>query len=338
MGRAVRQAVTFFGVDILTDRRRFQAGIGDLLPGAGYRVERETLLFAIRMDIGRAILEGDGQSVLEKRRWIERVFHTMVEEMGLNAARSRAVAHALAVGLAWPREAFPAAEPEQDPALGKNSGQASGRAPVRVGEMVAFGPYQWRVLDVERERILLLLETIADVGAPYDARGCAVSWAECSLRSWLNERFYGRFEKREQDAILPSLLSARENPRYGTPAGPETTDRCFLLSISEAVYFFRPGGARRGRGADAPFFVTGDEEMIDDSFSERRQASYHGQKVWWWLRSPGEEADKAAFVNAKGQIILSGEYVFDDGGSVAAACRPAVRCAVYVRPSYFDRL
>lgn len=117
-----------------------------------------------------------------------------------------------------------------------------------LGKHISFGTYQgeeieWRVIDADDEdgTILLLSEYGLDI-LPYQEgdHHFNVTWADCSLRRWLNEEFYAEaFTGEEQKKILPS--TSEGFPKYNSrmPGMPydklerETEDKIFLLSYTE---------------------------------------------------------------------------------------------------------
>lgn len=59
--------------------------------------------------------------------------------------------------------------------------------------------------------------------------------------------------------------------------------------------------------------------------SEKEYAEYKSliPKIpcWWWLRSPGNDSDRAAFVNYDGSVYYYGYYIYNDYCCV----RPAIK-------------
>lgn len=105
---------------------------------------------------------------------------------------------------------------------------------IRIGDIVPFGEYRWRVLSVQEDAALLLAEDIVTLRAYHDRPG-DVTWAECELRQYLNGAFLDGFTPEERAAILPTPLDNPDNPWFGTPGGEPTVDHVFLPSIHEAV-------------------------------------------------------------------------------------------------------
>lgn len=112
-----------------------------------------------------------------------------------------------------------------------------------------FEPIKWRVLNVNGEDALLL----ADIGIDtrkYNETYRAVTWKNCTLRSWLNgyggsananeedyteNNFLSTFSSSERNAIYTTNTNAEyiDNSNFGTEDGNNTNDKIFLLSSSE---------------------------------------------------------------------------------------------------------
>jgi serine/threonine protein kinase len=117
-----------------------------------------------------------------------------------------------------------------------------------VGDIVNFGRYysQWRVLDVQDGKALLLSEYVIEDRAYHGEwsadtpdREYETTWAECDLRAYLNGEFLDRyFSEDERSQIAETYIVNDDNPwtwqweLYITRSGGDnTTDRVFLLSV-----------------------------------------------------------------------------------------------------------
>ncbi|MCL2423063.1 MAG: DUF6273 domain-containing protein, partial [Micrococcales bacterium] len=78
----------------------------------------------------------------------------------------------------------------------------------------------------------------------------------------------------------------------------------WLAAKAEVTWTDYGGANRFGQASDEQGLAATDEA---------------GQGTWWWLRTPGDYADTAAYVYANGSV-------FDDGGPVSAngGVRPAL--------------
>lgn len=211
------------------------------------------------------------------------------------------------------------------PASGeKTSVSSSERSPLsnaQVGSYVYFGSYEqdnnnsngkenieWLVLEKEDNRMLVISKYALDF-QPYNDTWTEVTWETCSLRKWLNGKFLdAAFSTEEKNSIISSTVSADYNPKYDTPPGNNTTDKVFLLSITEANKYFSSDSARQCQGT-AYCYAQGADESSNGN-------------CWWWLRSPGYSSDTAADVREVGYVSKEGEAVHID--------RDAVRPALWI--------
>ena len=76
------------------------------------------------------------------------------------------------------------------------------------------------------------------------------TWADSDIREWLNGQFLrSAFTEREQAVILRADIST---PDYeGIEGGPDTRDRVFLLSRTEAAAYFAGSADRLVKATDA---------------------------------------------------------------------------------------
>ena len=168
---------------------------------------------------------------------------------------------------------------------------ASGR--LAVGEVIQFGDFDWRVLDVQGDRMLIITEYIIerrDYYHPRDEynRTVDVTWETSAMREYLNNEFLNTFSAADRARILEVTLTNNDNPWFGTDGGNDTTDYIFLLSVEEVVRYFGDSsrlseGSRGTRLAD---------NVIYDQYDEARMTPYiNSTRRWpadqWLLRTPG---------------------------------------------------
>lgn len=186
----------------------------------------------------------------------------------------------------------------------------------------AFGSYKqgvngnvealsWRVLKLERDRILVISEKLIDI-VPYNKTNQTVTWDNCYLREWMNEDFlYGAFDKSERARIIRVHNQNPKNPLYGTNGGRSTWDRVFALSIEEAHYYFDTDADRRA--LVTPNMITKDVSVLSTIKNEELYWN------WWWLRSPGDFLYSASLVDKDGNISCRGHFVHFCGVCVRPA-------------------
>ena len=187
-----------------------------------------------------------------------------------------------------------------------------------VGSKISFGGDVWRVLDVKDEKALILSEYILEKRA-YNEDDIPIKWETSTLRSYLNNEFYDKFDNVEKKRISITLVNNDGNPWCGTGLGESpTNDKVFLLSIGEVVKYFGDSGALESNKLK--------EAWIDDEYNEARIVKdAEGKSTWWWLRSPGDSDMCASYIYTDGTLYMKGDRVFYAGGGI----RPAIW--VYLR-------
>ena len=173
---------------------------------------------------------------------------------------------------------------------------------IAVGDIIPFGGYDWRVLDVQRDRVLIITEYVID-SRRFTHTQQQYTWETSEFRQWLNSEFLQTFNLAEQTMIAETIISNHDNPWHGTSGGSSTTDRIFLLSIEEVVRYFGDSSQMNSR----PYSSFGwPSSSISDEFNEnRRTRDLNGGSTVWWLRSPGIYGTPVQ-VSAVGSLSMSG--------------------------------
>ena len=205
-----------------------------------------------------------------------------------------------------------------------------------VGDIVQFGGIEWLVLELRKERILVISYLVIERRTNYEAKGVDWTWEESEMRSYLNNEFYNRFTKTQRDLIMGVYIENRDNPWWGTEGGNKTKDKIFLLSIDDVLLYFGDSG-KVARGVDERerrsinWPVMGiDRTAIHDEYSANRIASLaNGRETEWWLRTPGYHSDTQAIVNRNGVLSIFGS------SWIYIGVRPAMwLCLIEYRNNY----
>lgn len=177
---------------------------------------------------------------------------------------------------------------------------------VAVGEIIQFGEHDWRVLSIDYDYALILHEAVI-IDRPYHYYSEDVTWETSSLRHWLNYDFFYGFSTGDRARIRETTITNSDNPWYGTPGGEDTTDRIFLLSIDEILYFFGNSGEIDIRRRIFDIYVN----FISDQYSNKRIAYNANSMVpqFWWLRTPGRTSALATGVDYNGSILMAGTNI-----------------------------
>lgn len=143
-----------------------------------------------------------------------------------------------------------------------------------LSDKAVFAGMDWRVLDIQDNRVLLIKDNSIGSTAFNGIPG-PCTWETSSVRTWLNSEYLKEnFFEEEINAIIDTDVSATANPYYpGVAAGAQTVDKLFLLSIEE------------------------EEAYVDQ---------LHETETCWWLRTPGAAEGSMSFVYRDKQVMAYG--------------------------------
>lgn len=140
---------------------------------------------------------------------------------------------------------------------------------------LVIGGYSWYILGFENDKLLLITENIIRKMPYHNKKNFKPTWETCSLRKYLNTKFYESFNDDEKAIICTTEL------------GNSIFDKIFLLSIDEFKKYFRHSALDR---------------FIPDFAN-------------WWLRSPGVGRDyNAKFILCDGTVMDWGASVETKNG------------------------
>ena len=192
-----------------------------------------------------------------------------------------------------------------------------------------YEPIKWRVLDVNGSDAFVLADRALD-DQLYNTNNGGMTWEKSTIRSWLNgysssentqaidytssNFINSAFTSSQKNAIKITEVVNKDSINYGTKGGDDTKDKVFLLSESE-VY----------DTTDAQSYGFVKENSTCDESRRSKSSTYAkamgiGRNCWWWLRSPGYDANYAAFVSYRGSV----DYRGDDVNYSRNAVRPAL--------------
>ncbi len=211
----------------------------------------------------------------------------------------------------------------------------------KKGDIIKFGSYEqdypingkdpieWVVLDKKKDGILVMSKYALDC-LPYNTEYVDTTWAECTLREWLNKKFYNAaFNSVEKKMIRTAAVKNEDNPYYGTEGGKDTKDKVFLLSLSEidnTKYGFDFDASAWDidrRCAPTDYAVAQGAYQYSGSYTDHYTADDIGA-CWWWLRSPGTYGGSAAGVSQSGHVLDRGGYVSGNVDNGNDAVRPVL--------------
>ncbi|MCL2376425.1 MAG: leucine-rich repeat domain-containing protein, partial [Defluviitaleaceae bacterium] len=169
-------------------------------------------------------------------------------------------------------------------------------------EVIEFGGHTWIVLDEQDGKILILSEYILDA-MPFSDSFNNTSWADSTVRRWLNDDFYNTFSEGDRARISSELTFAMPNPWWGTPSGEHTRDNIFLLSAYEVLNYFGNSGT-----------LPGGNQILSDRYNSNRAARLipelfdAGWRIdYWWTRTTGIADARIVFIGGSGAIQTAGQ-------------------------------
>ena len=161
-------------------------------------------------------------------------------------------------------------------------------------------PLEWIILDSNDHGHTLLLSKYVIDARYYDdtepgtADSEDLSWADSTLRQWLNSDFVDNtFNEIERRGIIKTYTTDGTTGRYHLSGPTDPPDKVFLLSIDEAKRYFAKDEDRRVKPVEDPDSYEGLVVDKDGCCN-------------WWLRSSGFEGGSAASVKNTGAVNLQG--------------------------------
>jgi hypothetical protein len=199
---------------------------------------------------------------------------------------------------------------------------------MQVGDKIVFGQYEWRVLEIQNNVALIITEYIIEQRVYHESYK-DITWADCSLRKYLNDEFYDKFIEADQSRIIPVINKNLDNQWYGSKGGTDSRDSIFLLSLEEVTcqYFGDSSSKLYKPGKNQRYWF----ERKDEN-NNKRIARLEGYtwSTWWWLRSPGRVNVKAVYIHGDGNIGIQGNNILK-GNLSDGKCLGGVRPALWVK-------
>ena len=165
-------------------------------------------------------------------------------------------------------------------------------------------PIQWKVLDVQDGKALLLSRDVL-IRLQYHPQETGAAWKDCTLRQWLNDDFYhAAFSGEELKRVCLTRNVNEDNPTCGTAGGEDTDDHVFLLSLSEAEKYFSSDEARQCEFSAAVNMIVDQEPGIQKDVIPTDDPYGYGRR--WWLRTPGMYPLATVIIEKDGSVSRNG--------------------------------
>ncbi|MCR4839747.1 MAG: DUF6273 domain-containing protein [Eubacterium sp.] len=204
----------------------------------------------------------------------------------------------------------------------------------KVGDVVSFGSYEqdnitsdgaeaieWIVLDKFSDGSLFLVSRFGLDAMPYNSKLGPMTWDKSTIRSWLNSTFYNTaFTSAQKTKIKTTTVVNDDNFFWGTRGGSNTKDKVFLLSDTEAKKYFVDLDGRYAGGDSSARACKLTAYAIAHGGEEKYSDQWWSQNCWYWLRSPGQYSNYAAYVYRNGYV----SYDYDGIDYMTGIVRPAI--------------
>ncbi len=224
-----------------------------------------------------------------------------------------------------------------------------------VGDKITFGSWpvgiegevseaiEWEILEKKNDGTAIVLSSKVIDAKPYNTEFKDITWAESSLRTWLNGEFYSKaFTAKEKDAIVETTLKNADNIgeftqeyvdygnkwgldwseylgiKWHTIGGVDTTDNVWLLSLDDMKRYGRRFSTDASRIGKPMEYLKKKWNFCTSEACKRNGAVGN---AWWWLRSPGDFQNDAADVDKSGFVLADGDDVDIVNGGVRAALK-----------------
>lgn len=197
---------------------------------------------------------------------------------------------------------------------------------MKLLDKITFGDYTWRVLALEENKALIITDKIIEQRS-YHNEYVPITWAESSLRTYLNTEFYDRFCESEKAKIVSVVNKNPDNPWFGTAGGSDTEDKIFIPSLFELAckYFGDSSALLYHPRKNQRYWY----ERKDANNSKRVALDEEKNFWWYWIRTPGRFSVKAVYVFPDGNIGIHGNNI-KIGNAADGFCAGGVRPMMWI--------
>ena len=202
---------------------------------------------------------------------------------------------------------------------------------MNIGNIIDFGDYEWKIMDIQEDKILILTDKIIEQRDYHDKKE-EITWEYSEIRSFLNNEFFERFNTSDKKRILSTLNKNAGNPWYASFGGNDTVDKVFLLSLVEVVRSYFGDSSRlldNPKQNQRYWFERKDENNI------KRRAQFMDSSWWWWTRTLGKNNRVSTYIHGDGNIGIQGNGIskttFNTLHYITKSNKGGVRPAVWLK-------
>lgn len=173
-----------------------------------------------------------------------------------------------------------------------------------------YEPIKWKVMSSNKNTALLFSEYGLDDQWYNDDWKEVITWADCTLRTWLNDDFLSSaFNTKEKKLIKVTKLKTNNNPEDNTYGGANTKDKVFLLSHDDLVntkYGF--DSDRKAEDINRRCSQTDFARAMGTFTSPGYETSEGNRSCNWWTRTPGYVSYYVLRVSVNGSVSNSTSF------------------------------
>lgn len=174
----------------------------------------------------------------------------------------------------------------------------------KVGDIIEFGLYNWRILEITDGKALIISEEL--LGERQYSEVDINYWEYSEIRAYLNNEFLqDNFTEDERLKICEKNIVTDNNPWcIEVRGGNDTRDKVYILSLREVVEYFGDSGKLDIIPDDF------DIEGFDDQYNENRIGkTKEGNERGWWLRTPGDRMSYVSLIDYQGYVDVFGTHM-----------------------------
>jgi len=294
----LRNCQSLFGADAFLAPTQFTKKLLAQLPSAAVEFAPMMVIIAIGgMDTYSRLVNSTSRN---RATDVDNLTREMHKQYHINAATAKIVVESIAELLGY------------TPVVDDVEEIPHAFASADIGNVLTFGDYEWRILDKQDDKLLLISEHILEQRA-YHPCYSGTTWENSALREYLNGEFLRQFTQEDSRKIVETKITNHDNLWYGTTGGNDTFDKIFLLSMEEADQYFGNSedylNKSRKKYSKGTWIADDSGWILANSHDSSRAAKHKGANTFWWLRTPGYSDCTVAYVSTTGNIAVNGDRI-----------------------------
>lgn len=104
---------------------------------------------------------------------------------------------------------------------------------IAVGNIVSFGNYKWKIIEINKNGTLMICQDFKE-NHPFNREWKSITWNQCSLRKWLNDEYLrSNFSLEEIKYIMNSKNFTKVDDELFPGVSEETLDKVFIFDLNQ---------------------------------------------------------------------------------------------------------